>query len=156
MDPARAPEDAPDAASIERAGGPSPLLLLAGVAAVVAIGLAMFLVLGLEGVRHLVLAAWAQLQVAPAPLYFGFMSVAIAAPVPVSVLYVTAGPIYGVTESLLWIAPALALNSLLVHAIGDTALRPWLQAFVDRRGATLPRLEARTALRGRRHSGGTS
>lgn len=85
--------------------------------------------------------AWAALLAAPAPIYFGVLTVALVGPVPISVFYVTAGPIYGIGPALAWIAPTLALNALLVHAIGTTAVRPRLAAWIERRGLHIPLLE---------------
>ena len=85
--------------------------------------------------------AWAALLAAPAPVYFGVLTLALVGPVPISVFYVTAGPIYGIGPALAWIAPTLALNALLVHAIGTTAVRPRLAAWIERRGLHIPLLE---------------
>ncbi len=76
------------------------------------------------GASNLFQKAWEALLAAPAPIYFGFLVIALVGPTPVSVFYVAAGPIYGIGPALAWIAPTLALNALLVHAIGTTAIRP--------------------------------
>ena len=107
----------------------------------VAVGLGLVAALGLDEVLVLAERFWAWLQLAPAPVFFGVMAVALMAPVPATVFYFTAGPIYGVTASLLWIVPVLVVNSLLVHAIGASFLRPRLEAMVEGRGVRIPRLE---------------
>lgn len=118
--------------------------LFVAVAGVAALGLAIAAaVAGPEALLAFGRAAWRGLQAAPAPLYFGAMVLGLAAPLPASVFYVTAGPLYGVGPSLAWIAPVLALNALLVHAIGTTTLRPTLERLVARRARTLPRLARR-------------
>ncbi len=91
--------------------------------------------------RDLVLRLWQGLLDAPAPVFFGFLAIALVLPVPASVLYVAAGPIFGVAASLVWIAPALALNALIVHAIGTTAVRPRLLGWIERRGLRVPVLD---------------
>jgi len=121
---------------------PRPLVF--GLIALVAIGIGGLLLVGPEALLEFARSAWNALQAAPAPIYFGFMTLALLFPIPASILYVTAGPIYGVTESLAWIAPMLLLNSLLVHAIGTTALRPALTAMIERRGLAVPSLEERS------------
>lgn len=89
-------------------------------------------------------AAWSQLKSAPAPIYFGIMAVALVAPVPASILYITAGSLYGIWPSLLWIAPALAFNALLVHWIAGSWLRPRLERLVAKRDLQIPRLVTRS------------
>jgi uncharacterized membrane protein YdjX (TVP38/TMEM64 family) len=91
--------------------------------------------------RDLVLQLWQGLLDAPAAVFFSFLAVALLLPIPASVLYVAAGPIFGVVPSLVWIAPALAVNALLVHAIGTTAVRPRMIAWIDRRGLRIPTLD---------------
>ena len=104
-------------------------------------GLGLVATLGLDETLAFAERVWAWLQLAPAPVFFGVMAVALMAPVPATVFYFTAGPIYGVTASLLWIVPVLVVNSLLVHAIGASFLRPRLEAMVEGRGVRIPRLE---------------
>jgi uncharacterized membrane protein YdjX (TVP38/TMEM64 family) len=97
-----------------------------------------------ESVGNTAGLAWTRLRSAPAPVFFAVMSVALLAPIPASLLYVTAGPLYGVVTSLLWIAPALAINALLVHVIASSFLRPRLEAMVARRGMRIPTFEKRS------------
>ena len=119
----------------------SPLLVGIAIAFLVLALVAIFL--APESTLTTGRRAWTSLQSAPAPVYFAVMSVVLLAPVPASVLYVAAGPLYGVLPSLLWIAPALAINALLVHAIAGSLLRPRLERFVARRGLKIPALETR-------------
>jgi len=116
--------------------------------AAVVIGLlglvALVLLLDFESAQSRVEAAWSLLKSAPAPIYFGFMAVVLLAPVPASLLYVTAGPLYGIGLSLLGIAPALAINTLLVHMIAGGWLRPGLERLVAKRDLSIPRLETRS------------
>ena len=102
-------------------------------------GLALF---DAEEIRLRGLEAWAQLCAAPAPVYFTVLTIALLAPVPASLLYVAAGPIFGIATSLAWIVPALLLNSLLVYGVGTTALRPALLARFARHGRRLPTLSS--------------
>ncbi len=88
----------------------------------------------------LLLVLWQSLLAAPAPVFFGVMSVALVFPVPISAFYVAAGPIFGILPALAWIAPSLVLNALLVHAIGTTAVRPRLLAWIEQRGLRVPTL----------------
>ena len=94
------------------------------------------------GVSDGIAGSWSSLTAAPAPIYFGVMSIALLAPVPASLFYLTAGPLYGIGESLLWIAPALAFNTLLVHMIASSTLRPALERMFERTGRRLPRMAA--------------
>ncbi len=119
----------------------SPLLIAVSIGFVALVLLAALL--APESTQATARRAWAGLQSAPAPVYFAVMSVALLAPIPASLLYVTAGPLYGILPSLLWIAPALAINALLVHLIASSLLRPRLERFVARRGLTIPALETR-------------
>jgi len=115
-------------------------LLVAGSIGLVALALGAAL-LAPESITASARLAWSSLQSAPAPIYFAVMSIALLAPVPASVLYLTAGPLYGILPSLLWIAPALAINALLVHVIASSLLRPRLERLVARRGLKIPALE---------------
>ena len=123
--------------------GPLRRAMFVAVALAV-IALATVAMLGAEEARTLVEQAGAWLQRAPAPIFFAVMTLAIMAPVPATAFYVTAGPIYGVPQSLLWIALVLATNALLVHAIGSSVLRPRLEAMVAGRGLRTPRLARRS------------
>ena len=100
--------------------------------------------LDLEAASSVVEAAWERLKSAPAPIYFSVMTVAILLPVPASIFYVTAGSLFGVVPSLLFIVPTLAANALLVHLIAGSWLRPTIENFVSKRGIRIPRLEARS------------
>jgi len=121
------------------------LRLLAGLAlgGLLVAAVILFLV-GPDAALNALKAGWDLLTAAPAPVYFGVLTLVLMLPIPASLLYVTAGPIYGITASLLWIAPALAINALIVHAIGSTALRPALLSLVESRGRALPTLEERS------------
>ena len=61
-------------------------------------------------------------------------------PVPLSLFYIAAGPLYGIVPSLLWIIGATIVNNLIIHTISTSFLRPWLEAIVARRGQTIPRV----------------
>ncbi len=109
------------------------------------VGLGTLLLLGdLESARVVVEAAWSQLKSAPAPIYFGIMSVLLLAPVPASAFYLAAGPLYGIWPSVIWIVPALGINALLVHLIASGWLRPRLMRLVAKRDLQIPRLETRS------------
>lgn len=118
-----------------------------------AIALAGVLLLGVLGVldarfdfesaRDGAGAAWSLLKSAPAPIYFACMAVIILAPVPASVFYITAGSLYGIVPSLLWIAPVLAVNALLVHSLVGGWLRPRVERLIAGRGLQIPKLNTR-------------
>ena len=133
-----------------RASDPSPdITRRVSRTLVTAVGLIVLVsvvgvVIGFDALAATLGEAWSLLKKAPAPVYFGVASVLIALPIPASILYATAGPIYGVVPSILWIVPTLVVNSLLVHAIGSTSLRPALRRMVARRGSELPRFESRS------------
>jgi uncharacterized membrane protein YdjX (TVP38/TMEM64 family) len=117
--------------------------IAAGGALIIVLGM-FFSMIDLDQALSVVDAAWTRLQSAPAPIYFSIMTVAILLPVPASVFYVTAGSLYGVGPSLLWIAPTLALNALLVHQIAGSWLRPMIEGFVSKRDLQIPRLKKRS------------
>jgi uncharacterized membrane protein YdjX (TVP38/TMEM64 family) len=120
--------------------------------AIAGLGIGLFaigglgLMFGLDGALEKIISAisalWSALKAAPAPIYFGIMAIALVAPVPASVFYITAGPLYGIALSLAWIAPALALNALLVHMLAHSMLRPPLERLVARTGRALPEMGA--------------
>jgi uncharacterized membrane protein YdjX (TVP38/TMEM64 family) len=116
-----------------------------GLALLAVVVLAAFVaVVGPDMIQIRAVGLWSQLKSAPAPIYFGIMALALLAPVPASIFYVTAGPIYGVVASLLWIVPTLALNFLLVHMIASSWLRPGLESLITGRRFQIPRLETRS------------
>lgn len=121
----------------------SPLRIGAALGIGLAIGLvalaALVAMVDLDSARETLRVGWLRLQAAPAPLYFAILSILLMLPVPASVLYVTAGPLYGIGPSLLWLPPALAVNTLLVHAIASGVLRPRIEAWMRRRGRSIPR-----------------
>ena len=115
-----------------------------GLAVLAVVVLAAFVaIVGPDKIQTGVEGLWSQLKSAPAPVYFGIMAVVLIAPVPASIFYITAGPIYGVVPSLLWIVPTLALNFLLVHLIASSWLRPGLESLITGRRFQIPRLEKR-------------
>jgi uncharacterized membrane protein YdjX (TVP38/TMEM64 family) len=81
------------------------------------------------------------LKAAPAPFYFGFMSFAMLVPIPVTLLYITAGPLYGAGPSLVGVAAALTINSIIVHTIGTTAIRPRLIQMIRARDLPIPTIK---------------
>jgi len=114
-----------------------------GATLLVALALGGYAVFGLgfDGLRELASAIWIRLQTAPPFVYFAAVSLLTLLPVPISLFYVAAGPLYGVATSLLWIVPATIVNNLIVHAVSTSFLRPRLAVFVERRGYSIPRLE---------------
>jgi len=116
--------------------------IVVGLFGILSVG-ALFFFVDLESARSGALNAWSQLKSAPAPIYFAIMTVALVAPIPASALYITAGSLYGIGPSLMWIAPALAFNALLVHWIAGSWLRPRLERLIAKRGLRIPRLRTR-------------
>ena len=113
---------------------------LGGLAAI-GLVLAGVLILGDDGTLQLLDDGWSWLKRAPAPVFFGAMTLAILLPVPATVFYFTAGPIFGVPQALGWIVFVLAANALLVHAVASSVLRPKLARLAERRGVRIPQLE---------------
>lgn len=125
---------------------PGTMRLLAWTVGVSIVGLGLVLVFRVVEPNTMttgITNAWGWLQAAPAPVYFGVFALVALAPFPCSILYVTAGPLFGVTTSLLWIAPALALNTVMVHALASGVLRPRLESVLTKRGLRVPRIEHR-------------
>jgi uncharacterized membrane protein YdjX (TVP38/TMEM64 family) len=111
------------------------------------IGLAGFLALQWIGFETLVAAAqvvWARLEQAPPWLFFPTMALVCVLPVPITAFYLTAGPIYGVVPSLLWIVPTLVVNQLLGHLLATGILRPWIEGMIESHGYTVPRVTQRS------------
>lgn len=120
----------------------SPAAKLLGVGLLAIPGLCAALVLwGPSIFQETFFAGFDILKAAPAPFYFGFMSLALLIPIPASLLYVTAGPLYGIGPSLLGVAVALTINTIIVHTIGTTAIRPRLIKMIRARNLPIPTIE---------------
>lgn len=121
----------------------SPAAKLLGVGLLAIPGLCTALVLwGPSIFQETFFAGFDILKAAPAPFYFGFLSIALLIPIPASLLYVTAGPLYGIGPSLIGVAAALTVNTIIVHTIGTTAIRPRLIKMIRARNLSLPTLSA--------------
>jgi uncharacterized membrane protein YdjX (TVP38/TMEM64 family) len=120
-------------------------MLLLGAGFLVALGVGIFALfeLGGDGLRAWLGSSWIQLQAAPPFVYFGVVSLLTLLPVPVSLFYIAAGPLYGVATSILWIIPATIVNNLIVHAVSTSFLRPRLVAFVEGRGYSIPKVNTK-------------
>jgi uncharacterized membrane protein YdjX (TVP38/TMEM64 family) len=105
-----------------------------------AIGLLVLLEVGPELLRSTATQAWSRLQEAPAPVFFTTMALVCLLPFPISLFYLAAGPLFGIVPAILWIAPTLAVNQLLGHAIANGVLRPRIEALIEGRGYTVPRV----------------
>jgi uncharacterized membrane protein YdjX (TVP38/TMEM64 family) len=116
-----------------------------GATLLVALALGAFAVFGpgLDAVREAVESIWIRLQAAPPFVYFAAVSLLTLLPLPISLFYVAAGPLYGVATSLFWIVPATIANNLIAHAVATSFLRPRLVAFVEHRGYSIPRVETK-------------
>ena len=122
--------------------GISPVAKLLGLGLLAIPGLCAALVLwGPSIFQETFFAGFDILKAAPAPFYFGFMAIALLVPIPASLLYVTAGPLYGIGPSLIGVAAALTLNTIIVHTIGTTAIRPRLIKMIRARNLSIPTLE---------------
>ena len=103
--------------------------------------LAMLLLLGVHGADTMLGWAedvWARLQTMPAWIYFLSMAVICIFPVPISPFYLAAGPLYGISTSLLWISIAVALNQLAAYALTAGVLRPVIAHQLERLGYSIP------------------
>lgn len=131
----------------DRARKGSAIRIVVAIVGLVILGLLGFgVAFGFSDASNKALSAistlWTGLKAAPAPIYFLIMAIALIAPLPISAFYITAGPIYGIGTSLLWIAPALALNALLIHMLAGSTLRLALESLVTATGRTLPQMAA--------------
>jgi len=125
---------------------PSRMLLVAfalGCLAAAAIGVYLILTFGFEGLIAWVMEGWQRLQDAPPIVFFGAMSLLTIGPVPLTPFYITAGSLYGIGPSLLWIPPAIVLNNLIAYTLTTSVLRPWLQSMVAKRGLSIPTLDSK-------------
>jgi uncharacterized membrane protein YdjX (TVP38/TMEM64 family) len=110
-------------------------------------GLAVFLVLhwiGPETLETVARATWERIEQAPPWLFFSTMAVVCVLPVPITAFYLSAGPIYGVVPSLLWIVPTLVVNQLLGHLLATGILRPAIERMIESYGYTVPRVIQRS------------
>jgi uncharacterized membrane protein YdjX (TVP38/TMEM64 family) len=99
---------------------------------------------GIDSARSVLENGWGWLQEASPIVFFTTMTLALLLPIPASLFYVTAGSIYGITPSLVWIIPVLVVNSLIVHWASSSFLRPGLEWLVERRGHAVPALAAKS------------
>jgi uncharacterized membrane protein YdjX (TVP38/TMEM64 family) len=111
------------------------ILIVIGVAALFGLGA----LLGIGDMGRLIGEYWAVLQTMPPLVYFATMAMICILPVPISPFYVAAGPLFGFSTALLWIAPAIAVNQLLAHHLTDGVLRPSLEALLSGRGYLVPK-----------------
>ncbi|HKK51505.1 MAG TPA: hypothetical protein VKA74_07950, partial [Myxococcota bacterium] len=114
-----------------------------GVAALLALSALAFAAhrwIGSESIRAGVEGSWALLQTAPPLVFFISMALICLLPVPISLFYVSAGPLYGIVPALLWIVPAIALNQVLAHGLCNGVLRPSIERMIESRGYTVPRV----------------
>jgi uncharacterized membrane protein YdjX (TVP38/TMEM64 family) len=114
-----------------------------GTVATIALGFYALHEIGVDNALEWFAPYWERLKEAPPIVFFGAMSILTVFPVPLTPFYVTAGTLYGVIPSLLWIPPAMMLNNLIAHSITKGVLRPWLQSIVAKRGVSIPTLETK-------------
>jgi uncharacterized membrane protein YdjX (TVP38/TMEM64 family) len=113
----------------------------AGIVAV--FGILVVREIGIDTILGWIMDAWQRLQSAPPLVFFGAMSLLTIFPVPLTPFYITAGTVYGIGTSLLWIPPAIVLNNLIAYTLTTTFLRPWLQATVAKRGLSIPTVKSK-------------
>jgi len=101
--------------------------------------------IGPETVRGLLATGWGWLEAAPPLVFFGAMSLLCLLPVPITLFYVSAGPIFGIVPALLWILPAVALNQFLGHRLANGILRPRIERLIESHGYTVPAVHGKTA-----------
>jgi uncharacterized membrane protein YdjX (TVP38/TMEM64 family) len=120
--------------------GARTLIVTFGVGAILAAAIGIFVIreIGVDTIFRWIVESWQLLQAAPPIVFFGAMSLLTIFPVPLSPFYITAGTLYGIGPSLLWIPPAIVLNNLIAYTLTTTFLRPWLQATVAKRGLAIP------------------
>jgi uncharacterized membrane protein YdjX (TVP38/TMEM64 family) len=135
-------QNAPQTEPAPTSRGPIIAVALFGIV-MTAIGLLVLYAFGLDGITGWVMESWRFLQDAPPIVFFGAMSLLTIFPVPVTPFYVTAGSLYGILPSLLWIPPAIVLNNFIAYTLTTTFLRPWLQSIVSKRGYSIPSLETK-------------
>lgn len=130
----------PDPSSPSRA-----LLVVFALGALTATVVGVYLIhtFGFDGLMAIVLDGWEWLQNAPPIIFFGAMSLLTIGPVPLTPFYITAGSLYGIGPSLLWIPPAIVLNNVIAYTLTTSFLRPWLQALVAKRDLSIPTLDSK-------------
>jgi uncharacterized membrane protein YdjX (TVP38/TMEM64 family) len=96
---------------------------------------------GFDVVRQAVEEGWTALQAAPPLVFFSVTVLVTLLPLPMSLMYITAGTIYGIVPSLLWTVPTLFVSNLIWHGLGTSFLRPALARLVRRRGVSIPTLQ---------------
>jgi len=111
------------------------ILIVLAAAALVGLGA----ILGVGGLGQHIGEYWAELQTMPPLVYFTTMALVCILPVPISPFYVAAGPLFGFSTALLWIAPSIAVNQLLAHRLTDGVLRPSFEALLSGRGYLIPK-----------------
>lgn len=117
-----------------------PLLL-----ATLLVGFMLYRWIGPDTVRGILTTGWHWLEAAPPLVFFGSMSLLCLLPIPITLFYVSAGPIYGVVPALLWILPAVALNQFLGHRLANGILRPRIERLIESHGYTVPAVHGKTA-----------
>ncbi len=134
----------PESKEEKPVGRPRSLLwiLLAGGIAVAGTVWMFYVALGPGEAIRLATLGWERLQSAPPIVFFSVVLIASFLPVPVSLLYAAAGTLYGVTATLLWIAPTAMLANLIIHSVCSSFLRPTLLDQVEKRGHTIPQLNS--------------
>lgn len=122
-----------------------PWTRLSLLLATLLVGFALYRWIGPDTVRESLAASWHWLEAAPPLVFFGSMSLLCLLPVPITLFYVSAGPIYGIVPALLWILPAVALNQFLGHRLANGILRPRIERLIESHGYTVPTVHGRTA-----------
>ena len=120
--------------------GTRTLIVTFGLGAILAATIGIFAIreIGVDTIFGWIVESWQLLQAAPPVVFFGAMSLLTILPVPLTPFYITAGTLYGIGPSLLWIPPAIVLNNLISYSLTTTFLQPWLQATVAKRGLAIP------------------
>ncbi|MCP4908720.1 MAG: TVP38/TMEM64 family protein [bacterium] len=80
------------------------------------------------------------LEQSPPLIFFGVMALVCVFPIPISLFYMTAAPLFGTVPSLAWIAVAIVFNMVIAHLAARGLLRPGIERLLACRGFTLPRM----------------
>lgn len=112
------------------------LVVLLALGSVALIGIVA--ILRLDDLQPRALEMWAQFKTLPPALYFAVMALVCVFPIPISPFYIAAGPLFGLTTSMIWVAPAVVLNQLVAYQLTAGLLRPFLQTLLADRGHQIP------------------
>lgn len=115
-----------------------PLVLIASGGAFALLALALVLgVHGSDAIREWANESWGLLQTMPAWIYFLTMAVVCILPVPISPFYLAAGPLFGISTSIVWIGIGVALNQAAAYFLASGVMRPVIARQLGRMGYSI-------------------